>query len=144
MLENSVKKDYLKFRKEKNENLRDLLMIINWNIKNKKIELKKDKLENWEVIKNFEKELKQIKEEKEILEKKRRNISMIDEKIEYIKKILPKKISEKELKMYIINFIKQNDIDNILNSRWQLFKYLKTNFEWKYDPKDVNNIINNL
>ena len=144
MLEKDIKNDYLKFRKEKKDNLKDLLMIINWNIKNKQIELKKENLGDWEVLKILEKELKQLSEEKDILEKNWRDISLVLEKIEYIKLKLPEKMSEKELEKIILNFIKNNQIENILKARWLLFKYLKENFEWLYKPWIVNNILNNL
>lgn len=140
-----LKKEYLNARKTKDEVKKDVLWIIIANIKNKEID-KKWELTDTEILKIIEKEIKQINETIESLKKVNRleDIEKEKKKIEILNQFLPEKLSKDELKQIIVNWIKENNIDNILSKRWELFKFLKSKYDWLYDWKDVNEIINEL
>jgi len=147
-LKERINKDFLKARKEKNEIAKEVLWQIISEIKNKKIELRTQKKEITDdiIIKIIEKEIKQLNEEKTFLEKADRigDSKYVLNKILIIEQYLPKKMEKEELKKIIMKWKEDNQVDNILSKRGDLFKFLKDNYSWQYDWKEVNDIINNL
>ena len=147
-LKERINKDFLKARKEKNKIAKEVLWQIISEIKNKEIEFRSQEKEITDniIIKIIEKEIKQLNEEKTYLEKADRtgDSKYILNKILVIKQYLPKKIEKEKLKEIITKWKENNQVDDLLSRRGDLFKFLKNNFSWQYDWKEVNDIINNL
>jgi len=144
MLINEIKENYKQFRKDykNNWNKRQdelwkeiLSLILSWK-----------EINDVDIIKIIENEIKQINDSIWYLEKAWKNNNVEEEKIkiEILNKYLPKKLSNDELKNIIKDIIKNNDIKDINKWKWIIFKILKEKYWWKYNWQLANHILNEL
>lgn len=110
MIIEQLKQEKLKFMKEKNVILKDLLSIILTNIMIKEKEKHGVNLEDKDVIKIIEKEINQIKETLKYLNDEDK-IQDENEKMKYLEQYLPEEMSEDEVKKILTELIEKNNID---------------------------------
>lgn len=110
MIIEQLKQEKLRFMKEKNQVLKDLLSIILTNIMVKEKEKPNTQLEDKDVIKIIEKEINQIKETLKYL-KDESKINDENEKMKYLEQYLPEEMSEDEVKKILNELIEKNNID---------------------------------
>lgn len=110
MIIEQLKQEKLRFMKEKNVILKDLLSIILTNIMIKEKEKPGVNLEDKDVIKIIEKEINQIKETLKYL-KDEDKINDENEKMKYLEQYLPEEMSEDEVKQILTELIEKNNID---------------------------------
>lgn len=110
MIIEQLKQEKMKFMKEKNVILKDLLSIILTNIMIKEKEKPGVNLEDKDVIKIIEKEINQIKETLKYLKDKSK-IQDENEKMKYLEQYLPEEMSEDEVKNILTELIEKNNID---------------------------------
>ncbi len=98
MLEEKIYKDYIKALKTHNKHKADFLSFIRAEIKNKAISLKKDKLDDSEIISVLNKQKKRLKETKEsILFKREELIEEVEKELAILEEYLPQPMSEEEI-----------------------------------------------
>lgn len=110
MLIEKLKQEKIRFMKEKNVVLKDLLSIILTNIMIKEKEKPGVQLEDKDIIKIIEKEINQIKETLKYL-KDESKIQDENEKMKYLEQYLPEEMSEDEVKKILTDLIEKNNID---------------------------------
>lgn len=110
MIIEKLKQEKIKFMKEKNVVLKDLLSIILTNIMIKEKEKPDVRLEDKDIIKIIEKEINQIKETLKYL-KDESKINDENEKMKYLEQYLPEEMSEDEVKKILTDLIEKNNID---------------------------------
>jgi len=154
MLLKNIKKDYMQYRKNYKHNWnnrqdeigKEILSLILSNLKNKEISLntKWEEVNDTDIIKIIENEIKQIKDTLSYLEKAWKENSVAEEKrkIIILEKYLPQKLTEEELIKIIKDIINENNINDINKGKWIIFKILKERYGGKYDWQIVNTILN--
>lgn len=110
MIIEKLKQEKIRFMKEKNVVLKDLLSIILTNIMIKEKEKPGVNLEDKDIIKIIEKEINQIKETLKYL-KDESKIQDENEKMKYLEQYLPEEMSEDEVKKILTDLIEKNNID---------------------------------
>ena len=110
MIIEKLKQEKIRFMKEKNVVLKDLLSIILTNIMFKEKEKPDVRLEDKDIIKIIEKEINQIKETLKYL-KDESKINDENEKMKYLEQYLPEEMSEDEVKKILTELIEKNNID---------------------------------
>ena len=110
MIIEKLKQEKIKFMKEKNVVLKDLLSIILTNIMIKEKEKPDVRLEDKDIIKIIEKEINQIKETLKYL-KDESKIQDENEKMKYLEQYLPEEMSEDKVKKILTDLIEKNNID---------------------------------
>lgn len=110
MIIEKLKQEKIRFMKEKNVVLKDLLSIILTNIMIKEKEKPDVRLEDKDIIKIIEKEINQIKETLKYL-KDESKINDENEKMKYLEQYLPEEMSEDEVKKILTELIEKNNID---------------------------------
>lgn len=110
MIIEKLKQEKIRFMKEKNVVLKDLLSIILTNIMIKEKEKPDVRLEDKDIIKIIEKEINQIKETLKYL-KDESKINDENEKMNYLEQYLPEEMSEDEVKKILTDLIEKNNID---------------------------------
>jgi len=116
-----LKKDKLLAMKEKNVSIKDVLNLILTNITNE--EKKGIVIDNSVIIKIIKNEIKQINDAKIYLIQNNQDITLEDQKIQYLLQFLPVELSEDETSVIINNYIIENNIDK--SNIWLIMKFAK-------------------
>lgn len=116
-----LKKDKLLAMKEKNVPIKDVLNLILTNITNE--EKKGIVIDNNVIIKIIKNEIKQINDAKIYLIQNNQDITLEDQKIQYLLQFLPVELSEDETSVIINNYIIENNIDK--SNIWLIMKFAK-------------------
>ncbi|MFA6281522.1 MAG: GatB/YqeY domain-containing protein [Candidatus Omnitrophota bacterium] len=108
MLEDKLYKDYVEAMKAKNRQKSDFLSFVRAELKNTAINLKKDKLDDAEVLNVIKKQKKQLEEAKETIKDGQREETRqaLIKEIAILEEYLPKQLSESELTSVIEQVIK--------------------------------------
>ena len=108
MLEDKLYKDYVEAMKAKNRQKSDFLSFVRAELKNTAINLKKDKLDDAEVLNVIKKQKKQLEEAKETIKDGQREEARqaLIKEIAILEEYLPKQLSESELTSVIEQVIK--------------------------------------
>jgi len=103
MLEDDIYKDYVHALKSKDKDKVKFLSFIRAGLKNRGIELKKDKLEDSEALSVLKKEKKSLLDSKEIIEKSGRKdqLEQINSEINIINAYLPEPLSNEKMVKFI-------------------------------------------
>ena len=117
-----------------------LVSAINLKEKEENKELSDD-----EVILLVQKELKQAKETLDLTPNDRHEL--IDEanlKISMLGELLPKQMSEAEIKATLLKYIEENQVELIKKNQGVLMKYMMANYQGKTDGKSINQVLSSL
>ncbi len=108
MLEERIYKDYLTALKNREKHTADFLSFIRAELKNFAIDLRKEKLEDLEVIKVLKKQKKRLQETKEnILKSERKELlKTIEEEIAILDRYLPRPLKDGEVEAIVEEVIK--------------------------------------
>lgn len=141
MLKEQLKKDMIKFMKEKDKESLATIRMVNGAIKNKEIELKRE-LTDEEVISVLTKEVKQYNESLEFAVKRGDENTIVNIKgsIELLSNYLPKQLTEKEAKQLIKELLEENSI----KEKKQVGLAMKTvmpKLKGKYDGSKINKLV---
>ncbi len=141
----TIQKDYIQAMKDKNINKKSALNYILAQIKNKKIELKKE-LEDVDIIKILKKEIKAIWETIWFLEKtdKKEELEWEKEKKLLLEFYLPQCKSIEETKSIIEWLISELGITELAKQRWQVMKEIKARYWEEVDWSIANDVINSM
>ncbi|MCF7907707.1 MAG: GatB/YqeY domain-containing protein [Candidatus Omnitrophica bacterium] len=99
MLEEKIYQDFIAARKAKEKVSSDLLGIIRSELKNKAIDLKKDKVDDTEGLTGLKKQQKRLLDTKKSIAQSQRNdlIANTNQEIALLEKYLPKPLADDEL-----------------------------------------------
>lgn len=114
-LEEKIYKDYVEALKARNKPKSDFLSFIRAELKNSAIELKKDKLEDAEVLNSLKKQKKRLEESLEMMQKSQREdvLSGIKAELAILDGYLPRQLSEAELTSLVDETIKETGASSI-------------------------------
>ncbi len=142
MLKDKIKQDYKQAFKEKDIIKKDILNYILSQIKNKEIDLQKQ-LDDTDVIKIIQKEIKSRKESIDFLKKSwnQEEVEIENKKIEILEQYLPKMLSKQELEDLVEQYISKLNINDLKKQRWILIKQIMTDYPWQIDWKLLNEVI---
>lgn len=109
MLEDKIYQDYVSALKAKDKPKTDFLSFIRAELKNQAIELKKDKLDDPEVLSVLKKQQKRLLEAKEITGQSQRLdfIQSLEQELRLLEEYLPKPLSNDELLKIITDVISE-------------------------------------
>lgn len=109
MLEDKIYKDYVEALKARNSEKSGFLSFIRAELKNNAIALKKDKLEDGEVLIVLKKQKKQLEETKETIKDTQREdlVKNLQKEITILDEYLPKQLGDNELASVIEQTIKE-------------------------------------
>jgi len=109
MLEDKIYKDYVEALKAKDREKSGFLSFIRAELKNNAITLKKDKLDDVEVLNVLKKQKKQLEETKETIKDTQRDdlVKNLQKEIALLGEYLPKQLEDSELASVIEQTIKE-------------------------------------
>ena len=103
MLEEKIYKDYVEALKSKNRDKTDFLSLVRAELKNQAIDLKKNKLEDSEVLPVLKKQQKRLQDAKEAIASSERKdlLQSIENELALLAEYLPQPLSDEELSKII-------------------------------------------
>lgn len=115
MLEEKIYKDYLAALRLKDRQKTDFLSLVRSELKNQSINLKKEKLEDNEVLSILKKQQKRLLEAKEsILSSKRVDLMQnLEKELDILEEYLPKPLTDTELSQIIQDVINKTGASSI-------------------------------
>ncbi len=142
MLEDDIYKDYVQALKSKDKDKVEFLSFIRAGLKNRGIELKKDKLEDSEALSVLKKEKKGLLDSKEIIEKSGRKgrLEQINSEINIINAYLPEPLSNEEM----VKFIDESISETGAVSLKDMGKVMKLSLEKmsnRAEAKEISRIV---
>jgi hypothetical protein len=142
MLEDKIYKDYVEALKAKNRAKSDFLSFVRAEIKNNAITLKKDKLEDTEVLAVLKKQKKQLEEAKETIKDSQRQeeVKNLQNELAILDEYLPKQLSESELTLIIEQVIKETNASAI-KDMGRVMKEVLAKVGAAADSKKVSDIV---
>jgi uncharacterized protein len=115
MLEDRIYADYIKAVKERDKPKREFLSFLRSCLKNKAIDLKKDKLDDSQALEVLDKEKKKLIETKESIKgsEKAEQIKDVEYEINIIDAFLPQPLTQEEVSQIIDKAIKQEKAESV-------------------------------
>ena len=115
MLEEKIHNDYIAALKSKDKHKSEFLSFIRADLKNKAIDLKKEKLDDEEVLLVLQKQKKRLEDTKESIEKSGRTelLEEVNREFSILAEYLPKALSESELIAIIDEVITSTDASSM-------------------------------
>lgn len=143
-LKETIKNDYFQAMRDKNHVKKGVYSLLVSAINLKEKEENKE-LSDDEVILLVQKELKQAKETLDLTPNDCHEL--IDEanlKISMLGELLPKQMSEAEIKAALLKYIEENQVELIKKNQGVLMKYMMANYQGKTDGKSINQVLSSL
>jgi len=142
MLENKIYQDYTQALRDKNRQKIDFLSLIRSDIKNQAISLRKNKLEDTEVLSVLKKAQKKLQDAKESIVKAERTdlLEDIEKELIILSKYLPKPLAENELIEIIDTTINKISASSI-KDMGQVMKEVLAKTGVRADSKTVSNLV---
>ncbi len=142
MLENKIYQDYIQALKAKNRQKIDFLSLIRSDIKNQAISLKKDKLEDMEVLAVLKKSQKKLQDAKESIAKSGRAdlLQDIEKELIIVSEYLPKPLEESEL-IEIINMVISEYTASSMKDMGRIMKEVLVRTGVRADSKTVSSLV---
>lgn len=142
MIEDKLYKDYVEAFKKRDKIKKQFLSFLRSGLKNKAIELKKDKLEDSEVFEVLKKEKKKLLESKESLEKagNPEQLKEVEEEIAIVDSYLPQPLPDDKIKEIIDNVIGQENA-NSMKDMGKVMKKVLAEVSSKGDPKKISQLV---
>ncbi len=144
MLEEKIYEDYLKALKERDKHRTDFLSFIRAELKNSAIELRKEKLEDNEVLSVLNKQRKRLEETKQDISTSGRAdlIESADKELSLLHQYLPQPLTEKELSEIIERVISQTGAASI-KDMGKVMKDVLAQTGVRADSKKVSDLARN-
>ncbi|MDD4182628.1 MAG: GatB/YqeY domain-containing protein [Candidatus Omnitrophica bacterium] len=142
MLEDKIYKDYVDALKGKNRPKAEFLSFIRAELKNSAIELKKDKLDDNEVLNALKKQKKRLEESYEMMQKSQRADVLDSLKVELkiLEEYLPRQLSDSELTSLVEQAIKDTGASSI-KDMGRVMKEILAKAGGSADSKKVSEIV---
>ncbi len=142
MLEERIHSDYIAALKSKNKHKSGFLSFIRADLKNKAIELKKEKLDDDEVLLVLQKQKKRLEDTKESIEKSGRTELLQEVNIEFsiLAEYLPKALSENELVTIIDEVISSTGASS-MKDMGAVMKEVRSRAGARADAKKVSELV---
>lgn len=142
LLEDKIYKDYVDALKGKNRPKSDFLSFIRAELKNSAIELKKDKLDDSEVLNALKKQKKRLEESYEMMQKSQRTDILQGLKMELaiLDEYLPRQLSDGELASLVEQTIKDMGASSI-KDMGRVMKEILAKADASADSKKVSEIV---
>ncbi|MDP8290400.1 MAG: GatB/YqeY domain-containing protein [Candidatus Susulua stagnicola] len=142
MLENKIYQDYTQALRDKNRQKIDFLSLIRSDIKNQAISLRKNKLEDTEVLSVLKKAQKKLQDAKESIVKAERTdlLEDIEKELIILSEYLPKPLAENELIEIIDTTINKISASSI-KDMGQVMKEVLAKTGVRADSKTVSNLV---
>ncbi len=142
MLEDKLYKDYVEAMKAKNREKSDFLSFVRAELKNTAINLKKDKLEDAEVLGVLKKQKKQLEEAKETIKDGQREEARqaLVKEIAILEEYLPKQLSDSELTAVIEQVIKDTSAAS-MKDMGKVMKEVVAKVGAAADSKKISDIV---
>jgi uncharacterized protein len=115
MIENNIYQDYVTALKEKDKQKSTFLSFIRSCLKNKAIDLKKDKLDDDEALRVLKKEEKRLQDTLDSLKKSQRDelIENANLELNILRQYLPEQLSSEDLAVIINEAIKETQANSV-------------------------------
>ena len=142
MLENKIYQDYTQALKDKHRQKIDFLSLIRSDIKNQAIDLKKDKLEDTEVLLVLKKSQKKLQDAKESFIKADRAdlLKDVEEELIILGEYLPKALEESEL-IEIVDTVINETSASSMKDMGRVMKEVLVRTGVRADSKTVSNLV---
>jgi len=142
MLEDKIYQDFISARKAKDQVKASFLGVIRAELKNKAIELKKDKLEDEEVLAVLKKQQKRLFDTKESISQSQRAdlIEATNQEITVLEQYLPKPLDEAELIKIIDAVISETGAAS-MKDMGRVMKEVITQVGVRADSKKVSQLV---
>lgn len=142
MLENKIYQDYTQALRDKNRQKIDFLSLIRSDIKNQAISLRKNKLEDTEVLSVLKKAQKKLQDAKESIVKAERTdlLEDIEKELIILSEYLPKPLAENELIEIIDTTINKISASS-MKDMGQVMKEVLAKTGVRADSKTVSNLV---
>lgn len=144
MLEEKIYEDYLKALKGRDKHRTDFLSFIRAELKNSAIELRKEKLEDNEVLSVLNKQRKRLEETKQDISTSGRAdlIESADKELSLLHQYLPQPLTEKELSEIIERVISQTGAASI-KDMGKVMKDVLAQTGVRADSKKASDLVRN-
>ena len=142
MLEERIYKDYVEALKSRDKQKADFLSFIRAQIKNRAISLKKEKLDDREVIGVLDKQRKQLEEARESVSSSGRQdlVNNIEKELAIVKGYLPEPLSEEEILRVVDDVISQLNVTSI-KEMGRVMKEVISRTSFRADARKISEIV---
>ncbi len=142
MLEERIYKDYIQALKSKEKEKFEFLGFLRAELKNKAISLRKEKLEDKEVIEILRKQKKKLLEFRDSVEKSSRQdiLAKLDNEISIIEEYLPTSLSKEEISKIVEELIKEVGASS-LKDMGKVMKVALERVSQRAEAKDIAQIV---
>ena len=142
MLEERIHNDYIAALKSKNKHKSGFLSFIRADLKNKAIDLKKEKLDDDEVLLVLQKQKKRLEDTKESIEKSGRTELLEEVNLEFsiLSEYLPKALSESELTAIIDEVITSTNASS-MKDMGAVMKEVRTRVGARAEAKKISDLV---
>ena len=142
MLEDKIYQDYTQALRAKDKQKRDFLSLIRADIKNQAINLKKDKLEDGEVLAVLKKAQKKLQDAKESITKSGRSdlIEGLEKELAILEQYLPKPLEEAQI-LEIINRVISETSACSMKDMGKVMKEVLARVGVRADSKKVSSLV---
>lgn len=142
MLEEQIYNDYIKALKAKDKNTSTFLSFIRSALKNRAIDLKKDKLDDEEAITVLTKERKRLRDARETISNSQRSdaLGAIEQELKIIGQYLPQEIDTGALMVIIDEAISQEKASSI-KEMGKVIKHVLAKVGAQADAKTVSELV---
>jgi len=142
MLENKIYQDYTQALKDKNRQKIDFLSLVRSDIKNQAINLKKDKLDDEEVLSVLKKAQKKLQDAKESIAKANRAdlLEDVEKELIILAQYLPKALEESEL-IEIVNAVISETSASSMKDMGRVMKEVLARTGVRADSKTVSSLV---
>jgi len=142
MLEEKIYKDYLKALKAKDKHKIDFLSLIRAELKNRAIDLKKEKLDDPEVLAVLKKQQKRLQDAKESIASSSRKdlLADIERELAIVNEYLPQPLSPEELSQMITEVITETGASS-MKDMGRVMKEALAKVGARADSKSVSQLV---
>ena len=144
MLEEKIYQDYVEALKAKNKSKTDFLSLIRAELKNQAIDLKKEKLEDPEVLAVLKKQQKRLQDTKESISSSQRQdlLEDVERELAILNEYLPPALSEEELSKIIDEVIAETGAST-MKDMGRVMKEVLARVGAQADSKKVSQLVKN-
>jgi uncharacterized protein YqeY len=142
MLEEKIHNDYIAALKNKDKHKSSFLSFIRADLKNKAIDLKKEKLDDEEVLLVLQKQKKRLEDTKESIERSGRTelLEEVNREFSILSEYLPKALSESELIAIIDEVITSTNASS-MKDMGAVMKEVRTRVGARAEAKKVSELV---
>lgn len=142
MIEDKIYQDYTQALKAKDRSKIDFLSLVRADIKNQAIDLRKEKLEDGEVLAVLKKAQKKLQDAKEIIAKSERNdlLADIEKELTILAEYLPKPLEEAKILEIVSTVINELSASSI-KDMGKVMKEVLARVGVRADSKKVSNLV---